>query len=351
MRYSRASSLFFDVPLALLPSKRDEIVAFWESKLAGEAIHFEDRAEAFAVERHALELDEDEAADNERTQRSGQVAVIPVHGVISQRISMLAAMSGGTSTEFIGKALREQLRDDDVRAVVLDIDSPGGSTYGVTELANLIMDARGQKPIIAVADSVAASAGYWIGAAADNFYVTPGGLVGSIGVYAVHQDISQHAENEGVKVTLISAGKHKTRGNPYGPLSEEDVGYIQSLVDDSYNQFIRDVARGRGVPEATVRTGYGEGDVVTARKARQLRMVDGIKTLEETITAAARARPRKAAPAGQRAELTNDAGEEPEPINEEQEAEEGRADPMAYRRLHWRTQKDEAALAGVLREG
>jgi ClpP class serine protease len=142
---------------------------------------------------------------------------------------MSGATVGGSATEDVAGALRAMLADDSINKIVLDIDSPGGSSYGVAELFNEIYGARGQKPIVAIANSLAASAAYWIGSAADRFLVTPGGLVGSIGVYSVHQDISKMAEKAGVKTTFISAGKHKVEGTSSSPSATRRVHESRSV--------------------------------------------------------------------------------------------------------------------------
>lgn len=144
--------------------------------------------------------------------RSGAIAVIPVYGAIVQRASQIDICDGGTSTQQISAALADAMADDTVAQVLLDIDSPGGSVYGVQELAAEITGAK--KPVIAVANSLAASAAYWLGCAASEFYMTPGGEVGSIGVWQAHQDWSKALADAGVNTTLISAGKYKVEGNP-----------------------------------------------------------------------------------------------------------------------------------------
>lgn len=169
---------------------------------------------------------------------------------------------GSTSTQQFTSALRQVLADDSVRQILIDIDSPGGSVYGVSVLASEIVKARAQKPVIAVANSLAASAAYWIGCSASEFYVTPGGEVGSIGVWQAHFDYSKALEEEGGKPTLISAGKYKVEGNPYVPLVAEAQAFIQSRVDDYYNAFVKGVAKGRGVSVNDVRSGMGEGRVL-----------------------------------------------------------------------------------------
>jgi signal peptide peptidase SppA len=155
--------------------------------------------------------------------------------------------------------------------------------YGVEELAAEIYQARGQKPVVAVANSLAASASYWIAASADELVVTPSGEVGSIGVFAMHEDMSGLMEQMGVRVSLISAGKHKTETNPFEPLTDEARAALQEQVDGYYEMFVRAVARGRGVGVADVRGGFGEGRLVGAKEAVRLGMADRVETMEQTI--------------------------------------------------------------------
>ena len=145
------------------------------------------------------------------------------------------------------------------------------------------MAARAQKPIVAIANSLAASAAYWIGCSASEFYVTPGGEVGSIGVWQAHFDYSQALAAEGVTPTLISAGTYKVEGNPYAPLDPEAQAFMQSRVDDYFLTFSKAVAKGRGVPIAQVRNGMGQGRVLGADAALEQNLVDGIVTLDEAI--------------------------------------------------------------------
>jgi signal peptide peptidase SppA len=217
--------------------------------------------------------------------RRGTVAVLPVYGTITQKGGGLldSLMGSGTSTERFGAMFSQVMADDTVKAVVLDVDSPGGSVFGVPELADTIFKARGSKPIIAVANSLAASAAYWLASQADQIIVSPSSEVGSIGVYALHEDISKMAEDMGVKVTLISAGQYKTEGNEFEPLSDEARTAIQSRVDDYYGMFVKAVARGRGVSETAVRGGFGEGRVVGAVEAVKLGMADKVGTLADTL--------------------------------------------------------------------
>ncbi len=213
----------------------------------------------------------------------GAVAVLPIYGVLSPRAGMLGESSGGTSVERLGAAFRELVDDPSVGAIVLDVDSPGGNVQGIDELSAEIFRARGTKPIIAVANHMAASAAYWLVTAADELVVTPSALVGSIGVYTIHEDRSAAYERQGVRQTIISAGKFKAEDADSEPLSDEARAAVQERIDEFYNMFVSAVARNRGVSIDDVRNGFGEGRIVTAKRAKALGMVDKIGTLEDTI--------------------------------------------------------------------
>lgn len=136
------------------------------------------------------------------------VAIIPVKGVISKDINFFSFFFGGASTRQIAALISEALNNRDVTAIVLDIDSPGGTVDGTQELANLIFSSRHRKPIVAWTDGMVASAAYYIGAAADKIFIS-GDMppIGSIGVVTSHVDYSKMDEMHGVKETEIYAGK------------------------------------------------------------------------------------------------------------------------------------------------
>ena len=208
----------------------------------------------------------------------------------------------GTSTERFAQRFREALANPEVGSILIDVQSPGGTVDGVQELADEIRAARGDKPIIAIANAYAASAAYWIASAADEMVVTPSGEVESIGVFAAHQEFSKMDEMLGCKTTLIAAGKFKVEGNPFEPLSEEARDAIQARVDDYYSMLVSDVAKARGVKVSDVRGGFGQGRMVGARDAVAQGMADRIDTFDNTLTRllSGRSRPRgrRAAAAG-----------------------------------------------------
>lgn len=234
----------------------------------------------------------------------GAIAVIPIFGVITHRANSFDALSGGTSTELLGKYVRKAVADDRVKSILLDISSPGGEVSGVPELAAEIAAAAKVKTVVASSNALAASAAYWLGSQASEFVVTPSGSVGSVGVYMLTEDLSAYLEKEGIKINAISAGVNKLEGAPWEPLSEETRAFLQGQVDSVYAEFVRAVASGRGVTIATVQETFGQGRVFDAKQALKLGMVDAIEAMDGTL-----ARMIKKAPKGYRSRTSAVVGE------------------------------------------
>ncbi|EHR71380.1 ClpP class periplasmic serine protease [Burkholderiales bacterium JOSHI_001] len=211
------------------------------------------------------------------------IYLITVGGMIVPRAGVVTDYCGGTSTQQVRAWLREALADDGVGQVLIEFNTPGGAVTDVLELGDDIRQAATRKPVIGIANHLAASAGYWLGAQCSQLYVAPSGEVGSIGVYTVHEDLSKALEAAGVKYTLISAGRFKTELHPYGAPDREALDFAQQGVDAHYTAFTQAVARGRGVSVDTVRTGMGQGRVLMAKPALSQRMVDGILTLDQLV--------------------------------------------------------------------
>ncbi len=265
-------------PWAILPSKMAEIQHFLMKKAQIGA--FDDHG---GEEAHLQELGAYDAKARPGASVQGSVAVMPLFGVLAQRMDMMEEYSGGTSTEQFGKRFTAAVNDPSIKAIVLNVDSPGGNVFGTMELADLIFEARAQKHIVAVANSMAASAAYWIASAADEFVVTPSGAVGSIGVITVHEDWSEAYQKAGVKPTIIQAGKYKSEGTYMKPLDEEALAAIQGQIDSYYDAFVSGVARNRGVKAAEVRKGYGQGRMLLADEAKAAGMVDRVDTLDGVL--------------------------------------------------------------------
>lgn len=214
----------------------------------------------------------------------GSVARIRIEGPIEQRGSIWTLLFGGAALDFIEAEFDAALADPDVKGILLEVDSPGGTVYGVPELARRIRAARGQKPIVAVANAEAASAAYYLASQADEVVVTPSGQVGSIGVLYLHTDLTGMAEKQGVAFRIFRSQERKADVNPYESLSEEAAADIQAKVDAYDAMFVQDVARGRGVTVEKVRADYGSGRMFLAKDALKAGLVDRIETLEEAAT-------------------------------------------------------------------
>lgn len=240
------------------------------------------------VSRTRLEITEEaleQVRESRKPTRRERIMVLPIHGAIEARSSLMGELMGMTSAESIGYAFDALMADDSVSGVILDVASPGGMVYGTPELANKIYSARGTKPIIAVANPMAASGAYWIAAAADRVIASPTSDVGSVGVIINHVNDSGADEKDGVKITRI-----RSEGSPYKqdissgePLTKEGLEYLQSRADKAYEQFVGDLAKFRGVSVKAVNEHFGKGRLVDAESALKAGMVDRIDTYQNTV--------------------------------------------------------------------
>lgn len=216
-----------------------------------------------------------------KTSSQNDTAIIPLTGFIDQHASWILDWFGGTSCDEFGSAIEQAANDSRYKSIVINVDSPGGSVYGVQELSDKIFSLRGKKQIIAVSNSLNASAAYWISSAAHKVYVNPSSETGSVGVIAVHQDISEAESEMGVKTTIIKAGRYKAEGNMHQPLDDEATASIQGRVDDYYDAFTKAVARNRGVSQGDVKKNFGEGRVLGAKQAVACGMADKVVGFNE----------------------------------------------------------------------
>lgn len=300
MRYLHVLSAFAAEPWAMQPEKLQTVASFLLFKAEG-GMFSEAEVQARISDNRARGT----------VAAPGGIAVLPVHGVLSQRAGMMQDISGGTSTEALGAAFSSAIHDDTIKAVVLDVDSPGGTSYGLEELASQIRDARGTKPIVAQVNSVAASAAYWIASQADEIVVTPSGEAGSIGCYAVHEDVSAALEKAGVKPTLIRGekGDHKAETIAFNPLSSDARSYLQDKVNRDEASFIKAVAAGRKTTQANVVETYGKGRMFGSAELVKRGMADRVGTLNDTLQRFGASAPRYAAAADSRRAFA--AGENP----------------------------------------
>ena len=237
---------------------------------------------------------------------SGKVAVIPIHGTLVRRTSGLDAESGLASYTGIAAQLDAALTSPEVAAILLDIDSPGGESGGVFDLADRIRVASQVKPVWAVANDMAFSAAYALASAATRVFVARTGGVGSIGVIAMHIDQSVKDAKDGVRYTAVFAGERKNDLNPHEPLSDAAHAVLKAEVDRVYELFVETVARHRGLDADAVRA--TEAGLFFGPDAVATGLADAVGSLDDALTQLTQSLsplPTQVAPASQAGFLRN----------------------------------------------
>ncbi len=214
----------------------------------------------------------------------GRIGLIGIHGPVQQRMSSELEKAEGTPLDYVDYAFDALMDDTSVEAIILHFDTPGGGIFGLQELADKIYQARGQKKCYGMVDSMACSAGYWLASACETLICTPGGLVGSVGVYMIHVDQSKALEEEGIKVSVVKAGKYKAERTSSEPLSDDARDFMQETVDKDYALFCKTLSRNRNCSVADVRANFGQGRTVDADAALAANMIDRCMSFGELMT-------------------------------------------------------------------
>lgn len=263
---------------ALRPAKLEEVNAFICSRIEGGIT---------SQDLDALKADAAPAGtDNLLYGIIDGVAVISMVGVLSKRLNMLSAFSGGVSAELLVRDLKHAAANEDVAAILLDIDSPGGSVNGTKEVADAVLSARAQKPVVAYISGMGASAAYWIATAADHIVALDTAIVGSVGVAMTHFDYSGRDKQQGVTRTEIYAGKYKRIASDTKPLTDEGKAYLQAIVDEYYSIFVNTVAENRGMSPEDVLSKIADGQEFIGAQALDVGAIDQVGGLETAITMA-----------------------------------------------------------------
>lgn len=246
--------------------------------------------------------------------RRGRAGLISVTGPIFRRANLFTRISGATSIELLARDFQQALDDPDIDAIVLDIDSPGGEVNGINEFAEMVYAARGRKPVTAYVGHMAASAAYWIAAAAETLVIDATAMVGSIGVV-----MALPVDRGGGELEFVSRQSRNKRPN-IG--STEGRDQIQDMIDATAEVFVRAVAKYRRVSPQTVERDFGQGGMLIGEAAVKAGMADRIGNLEALIAAydmpaAARAPWRRAdAPAPAPAMLASSLGAPAAPVTQ-----------------------------------
>lgn len=279
MPYEHLIQYALSQPWAIEQSKLDEILTFMLRRLDGYRPSAEEIREIAGDTKERRSI----SAAHGTRPRGGGVAVVPILGTIFHRSATMEESSGGTSTQQISRGIKEAESNRDVGTILLDVDSRGGGVDGVQEAADVIFRARESKRIVALADATMASAAYWLASQAHEIVGVPSSKAGSIGVLGIHENLSKRAEMLGVGIEIFSAGKYKTEGNPFEPLTEEGRAFFQGLVNEAYDNFVGAVARGRGVSVSAVKSGFGEGRALPAKAAKEAGLIDRIETRDAAL--------------------------------------------------------------------
>ena len=209
------------------------------------------------------------------------VAVIPIHGTLVRRTVGLEAESGLTSYAGLAAQLDAAIGNPEVSAILLDIDSPGGESGGVFDLADRIRAASQIKPVWAVANDMAFSAAYALASAASRVFVSRTGGVGSIGVIAMHVDQSEKDAQDGVHYTAVFAGDRKNDLNPHEPISSEAHAFLKAEVNRIYGLFVETVARHRDIEPSAVRD--TEAGLFFGQAAVAMGLADAVGTFDDAL--------------------------------------------------------------------
>ncbi|OFW00549.1 MAG: hypothetical protein A3G20_03655 [Acidobacteria bacterium RIFCSPLOWO2_12_FULL_59_11] len=209
------------------------------------------------------------------------IAIVPIEGTLVHKSYGIDALSGLRSYTDIQAEIEDAATDPGVKAILLDIDSPGGEMAGAFDAADTIFAARSAKPLFAVANNDAFSAAYLLGSGAERIYVSRTSGAGSIGVIVSHLDVSGNDEKMGYKYTIIYAGSHKADLQSHAPLSKEARAVLEAEVARTYQLLVSSIARNRGLPEAAIRN--TEAGLYFGNDALNAKLADRMGTRQDAL--------------------------------------------------------------------
>ncbi|MGC0151038.1 S49 family peptidase [Chromobacterium vaccinii] len=269
LKYPRLFGQLYNTPLMLLPDTADELHAVMSAALFGGGI--------------TAMRDDDGPQRQARPYRlvGNGVALIPVMGPMVQRGGWMDAMCGIASYDRVASLVNAAMADSDVRAVLLEVDSPGGSVAGLFTLVDRLQAWGEQKPIWTYANEAAFSAAYAVASATEKIYLPSTAMVGSIGVIAMHVDQSKRDLAQGYNYTPIFAGSKKAAGNSHAPLDDVTRADMQREIDRLYGKFVDHVAAGRSIDRQAVLD--TEAGLLNADDAVAAGLTDGVSSIEDVI--------------------------------------------------------------------
>lgn len=267
----------FNTPLLITPDKLQAVLWALSQRMD---LSVEAPADS-GVMRPAAAVGRWETRDRERGSGmliDGGVGILPITGTLVHRGTWIGTSSGLQSYDGIAQQLRMAAEDERVKAVLLDLNTYGGEAGGVADLAAEIRELSAIKPVDALINDAAASAGYWMAAAARRVHITETGIAGSVGVVLTLQDITEAAAKAGVKITQIHAGAHKLLGSPFKALTDEERDQLQASVDQLYDLFTARVDSYRAEAGARLDSRKTEARIYRGAEAVKAGLADRVTT-------------------------------------------------------------------------
>lgn len=216
----------------------------------------------------------------------GKIAVIRIEGPITGS-SGLGILGSATSATEIAKQIKRAGEDPAVNAIVLRINSPGGSAASSQEIYQEVLRAKEKgKVVVASMGDSATSGGYYVACAADKIVANPGSMTGSIGVIFSQLQYSELMERYGIEANVIKSGKYKDMGSPFRNMTDKERKILQNMVDDIYDQFVDAVVEGRGMNRSKVLE-LADGRIFTGKQAMEKGLVDHMGNYQDSIKIAA----------------------------------------------------------------
>lgn len=256
-KYTHLSNLIYRKPWYILADTHREIQKQFEKYIQSET---------------TMPMDDDEMPHEEADEMMyGNTMVIPINGPIGKRLGMMELCFGGYDLDWLNNSITTAKANDMIENVILWLNTPGGAGTGLSESGQAIANLAKDKKVIAYTDTICASAGYWLASQANYIYAAESADIGSVGVYLALMDASRAYEKEGLKPEVFSAGKFKTMGADWKPLTDEERQMLQAEVDRAYNKFKTTVLSKRDIKDE-----YLQGQVFDGEQAVEIGFIDGV---------------------------------------------------------------------------
>lgn len=292
-KFAHVAGRLFNAPLMLRPEKAEMLCAALVDRLGIAKLDSIDGRTLGASQMRQMAMDDDYGWSKPKTARDMYevrrgVATIQINGSLVHKLGGVEPYCGMVGYDCIERILVDAQANEDVGAILLDIDSPGGEVAGCFDFARKLRgmgESGGGKPIVAFANEMACSAAYAIACACDAVMTTETGIVGSIGVWTMQVDMTKGLSKNGIEATMIRAGERKARGGPYEVADDETFAKLQGWVDETWRIFAEHVAECRGeTAEDVLRM---EGDWYTGTEALEMNLVDAVDSPDAIFEAVA----------------------------------------------------------------